>query len=104
MSRGFVSFGPGGPRVGVVLGRKEAGKALALILVPFGVLALFGGATEHFGVLGFIAASALIALLWFAWTRPPGNGPLLSKKEADAMQVVANWASQAWCDWCNKRP
>jgi hypothetical protein len=79
MSRGFVSFGAGGPRVGVVLSRKEAGQALAAIVVPFGVLALFGICMERLGdVAGFVAASIVVAMFWRACTlqpRDPRNDP-----------------------------
>jgi hypothetical protein len=83
MSRGFVSIGPGGPRIGVVMSGRGMARAFAILAIPFGAMALFGGATDMYGVvLGFIAASALIALLWFAWTRPPGNGPLFHPRPA----------------------
>jgi hypothetical protein len=58
-------------------------RAFATIVIPFGVLALFGCATGQYGnALGIVAASALIALLWFAWTRPPGKGPLFHPRPA----------------------
>ena len=72
MSHGFVSIGPGGPRFGVVMSGRGMARAFATIAIPFGALALFGGATDQYGnVLGIVAASALIALLWFAWSRRP---------------------------------
>jgi hypothetical protein len=80
-------------------------RAFATIAIPFAVLAAFGS-------LGFFAASALIALLWFAWTRPPGNGPLFNPRPAldhepgqiDRLASLKLKACQDWCDWCNKRP
>jgi hypothetical protein len=72
MSRGFISFGAGGPRIGVVLGRRDMGRFVAALAIPFGVLALFGVCTEHAGgVMGTIAASIVVAMLWRAWTLPP---------------------------------
>jgi hypothetical protein len=72
MSRTFLSIGAGGPRIGVVLGRRDMARFVAVLAIPFGALALFGGATDMYGDgLGFLAASALIALLWFAWSRRP---------------------------------
>ena len=77
MSRGFISIGAGGPRFGVIMSGRGMARFVATLAIPIGVLALFGGATDQYGnLLGIVAASALIALLWFAWTRPPGNGPL----------------------------
>lgn len=72
MARTFLSVGAGGPRIGVVLGRRDMGRAIAAIVIPFGVLALFGVCTEQLGgVTGFIAASAVVAMFWRAWTLPP---------------------------------
>lgn len=62
MSRTFLSIGAGGPRIGVVLGRRDMGRFVATLAIPFGVLALFGVCTEHAGgVMGFIAASGIAA-------------------------------------------
>jgi hypothetical protein len=83
MSRTFISIGGGGPRIGVVLGRRDMARFVAILAIPFGALALFGGATDQYGnALGIVAASALIARLWFAWTRPPGKGPLFHPRPA----------------------
>jgi hypothetical protein len=73
MARSYFSIGPGGPRVGVIVSGRGLGLALAYIGVPFGLLALAGNVTDKggSGLLGFGAAAALAALLWFAWTRPP---------------------------------
>jgi hypothetical protein len=83
MSRGFVSIGAGGPRFGVVMSGRGMARAFLTLAIPFGLLALFGCATDQYGnVLGIVAASALIARLWFAWTRPPGKGPLFHPRPA----------------------
>jgi hypothetical protein len=49
MARSFISIGAGGPRVGVVLGRRDMARFFAVLAIPFGLLALFGGATDLYG-------------------------------------------------------
>jgi hypothetical protein len=94
MSRTFLSIGAGGPRIGLVLGRKDMARAFATIAIPFGVLAVFEDATEHFGsVLGFIASSAFVALLWFAWTSSPGNGPLFHPRPKEFLALFGALAA-----------
>jgi hypothetical protein len=73
MSRTYLSIGPGGPRVGVIVSGRGFVRALAIIGIPFGLLAFAGNImdkTDGSGLAGFGAAAALAALLWFAWTRP----------------------------------
>jgi hypothetical protein len=73
MTRAYLSIGRGGPRVGMVASGRGLLRGFLTLAIPFGLLGLAGNVMDKSGsgLLGFMAAGALAALMWYAWTRPP---------------------------------
>jgi hypothetical protein len=79
MARPYISIGRGGPRVGVVLGRRDIGDIARIAFVGVGAVAILcgivalGNASPAMGVLALIGAP--LAFLVFAFWHAARTSP-----------------------------
>ena len=91
MSRPYISFGPGGPRWGVIMTQREAirgmgaiAKVVVIAVVGFAILGIF--TTNNVGEQAAAAIALVVVMFWLA--RQPPARPMTAAEQQAAFEAA----------------